>query len=296
MTKKRLIRFAIVAAAALVALLGALYGLGCLRQFVVSVLGPRPRPPFKIIPHEHLEFAVSSWLGDSGTIKVDVSPLLALDDGRKAYRITYSFATSDKISAVYLLKGQASVLVDALTLAPYEYEEQIISGFGVTGGHAKHTKLVYDQTNHEIHYYKERDKDEKGVKDGKIELRLRSTRKIPPNAQHFTSLLYLVRDLAIQPGGRIEALISDAKHDLAVQASAAGEKDYEAPSGEKRKALVLKTASDFGKPEIKESDFSIWLDKAERFPVRLDAATKWGTISARLVKRTIIKDPATESK
>ncbi len=35
------------------------------------------------------------------------------------------------------------------------------------------------------------------------------------------------------------------------------------------------------------STFDIWLDKEERYPVRMEVKVKWGTVKLKLVKRTI---------
>ncbi len=270
--------------ALLVLAVAGLYLYGLWRQSGRQV---EPRLLVKILPCERLLYDVTSPLGESGTITVEVSPLLTLEDGRNAYRITYTLHTVPAVAAIYVLKGQVTTLIDARTLLPLEYEQQVVSGLGIKGGERKHEKLVYDRTAHTLTYYKEPDGQE-GV------WRLKNTRPIPPDAQHFTSLFYFIRDINMQPDGQLNATISDRKRDFPVIAAVLREEDYEAPDGATRQAVVLHTKSDFGKEEVQGADFLIWLDKEDRYPVRIDAKTKWGTISGKLVNRTIIT-PSSET-
>jgi len=272
-----------LAAAVLVLALSGLFGLGYIRQLACRGV----RPSFKIIPHERLLFTVSSPLGDAGSITVDVSPLLTLPNSAPAYRITYTFETSPNISAVYVVKGQTSALLDAATLLPIEYEENFTSGLGVTGGDDKHKKLVYDQTNHHLQYYAE------DGKTGRLVAK-KPPRPIPPDAQHFATMIYYIRDLPMEPGQQLSVVMSDRKNDLTVRAAVLREDNYTALDGSTRKALVLRTVADFGNENLKGSEFEIWLDREFRFPVRLDAKTRFGTISGKLVQRTILQDAASE--
>jgi membrane-associated phospholipid phosphatase len=240
---------------------------------------------FKQLPQERLTYQVTSWLGNTGSVIAEVGPLQHLPDGTAAYRITYTLRTTDHVSNVYVLKGQVSTLVDAATLLPLEYEQQTVSGLGITGGEDKHRKLVYNRDENKISYYEEKKKTQKMV--------LKRTRRIPENAHHFASLLYFIRCRRIQLHENIQLMVSDRKRDVSVRALVLRQEPYRTPYGTRRMALVIQTSSDFGHEEMKAASMRIWLDKEERFPVRLDARIKWGTISARLLKRTVNGEPST---
>ena len=274
---RRLVCAAVVALAAF-AILGGVYCAGWLRS-----PGGGHRSHFKILPSEHIEYRATSWLGEAGTITVDVGPLQKHKDGSASYRIVYTLETSEKVSAIYIMKGQITALVDAKTLLPIEFEEKMRTGLAISGGKDKHQKLVYDRVRNEVKYYKRRRKSETK------ELRFKGVRKIPPNSHHFTSLLYYIRFIKFEPGKEVSVLMSDRKRDVTIKASVLREKDYEAPDGTVRKAVVLKTVTDFGKEDIKGSTFHIWLDKEERYPVRMQVKLKWGTVKVKLVRRTIKK-------
>lgn len=274
----------IAAAIAVFALLGGVYCSGWLRESDHV----DHRSHFKILPSEHLEYRASSWMGETGTVTVDVGPLTKHKDGSASYRIIYTLETSKKVSAVYIMKGQVTALIDAKTMLPLEAEEQMRTGLAISGGEDKHTKLVYDRTKNEVTYYKRRRKSENK------ELRFKDARKIPPDTHHFTSLLYYVRFVDIEPGREVAVPMSDRKRDLTIKASVLREEDYKALDGTTRKAIVLKTVTDFGKEDIKDSTVHMWLDKEERYLVRIKVKLKWGTVKLELVKRTLKEDGATQ--
>ncbi len=272
-----------VIALGVIVLVAVLYLAGWLRQAGDAA----HRSHFKTFPCERMRYDVVSWVGKTGSVEIEVSPLLEELPGPPAYRIVYTLQTTPAVSAVYAVKGQMSVLVDAGTLLPREYEERMTTGPGIMGGHNKHNKFVYNQVKHELLYYKEKDK-QKG-------LELRRTRQIPPNAQHFGSLLYFLRYAPLKPGDDINIVVSGKSRDETTNVSVLRHEDYVTPDGRKGEAIALKADSNFGKEEMEGVTFLAWLDKSERFLVRLDAKTKWGTISARLVKRTVLKDAALEA-
>lgn len=280
MIRPRWTRYAVGALLALVAVVAALYAAGWIRQ---AHRGPR-NAPFKLIPGERLDYAVTSWL-IRGIITVDVSPLLTLDDGTRAHRIVYTLKPDDTVSAGYVMRGQLSMILDTATLLPIEYEERMTTGLAITGGRPKRKKLVYDRVNGTVLYYKSKNGDE---------LQYRRKREIPPNTHHLASLPYYFRVVAMKPGDVVSVDISDRKRDVTISADVLREEDYVAWDGSTRTALVLKTVTDFGKEDIGDTEFFVWLDKAERFLVRLDATTRLGTISAKLVKRDIVRSASAD--
>ena len=282
---RRLVRW-VAAALAVFALFGGVYCAGWLRESD----NIDHRSHFKVLPTEHLEYQASSWLGEAGTITVDVGPLTKLEDGTASYRIVYTLEASKTVSAIYIMKGQVTAVVDARTLLPIEFEEQMRTGLAIRGGRDKHKKLVYNRNTNKVDYYKI-DKKSKTK-----ELKYSRSRQVPPNTHHFTSLLYFIRFVDFKPGEEVAVLMSDRKRDLTITASVLREADYKALDGTTRKAIVLKTVTDFGKEDIKDSTFNIWLDKKERHPVRMSAKLKWGTVKLKLVKRTIKKAPAKASQ
>lgn len=276
----------VLSVAAWVALVAALlaaglYFVGWLRQ-----RGAETHRPFKSIPVERLTYHVTSWLGESGTLVAEVGPLRERPDASGAYRVVYTLETADEISAAYVLRGQVTALLDAATLLPLEYEEKIISGLGVTGGREKHKKCVYDHARHTLSYYRDRGHG----------LELRDARDIPPGAQHYASLAYWLRAASLTPNARFEVPLSLERQDLAVALEVLREEPYAAPNGDARTAVVLRCATNFGHEEIEGAEFRIWLDQAERFVVRVDAATPWGTISVGLTERRVFQEPSTASK
>jgi|GEM_PF-7064214 len=281
MVPPRWTRYAAGAPLVIVAVVAALYAAGWIRQ---AHRGPR-NIPFKLTPGEHLEYAVAAWFG-TGTIIVDVSPLLTLDNGTPACRIVYTLKPDEAVSAGYLIKGQLSMILDAATLLPIEYEERLTTGLGFMGGHVKHKKLVYDRTNNTVLYYKSKNGDE---------LQYSRKRSIPPNTHHLASMPYYFRVAAMKPGDVVSVDISDRKRDLTIRADVLREEPYAAPDGSTRAALVLKTVTDFGREDAGNTEFVASLDKEERFLVRLDAKTRWGTISAQLVKRDIARSASADA-
>ena len=282
MAKHRwLVRFA-AAALVVLALLGGVYCAGWLKE----PDNIDHRSHFKMLPSEHLEYRASSWMGETGTVTVDVGPLTKQEDGSGSYRIVYTLETSKKVSAVYIMKGQVTAVIDARSLLPLEFEEKMRTGLAIKGGRDKHKKLVYNRDANKVDYYKiDKKSDDKT-------LRYNRSRRIPPNAHHFTSLLYYIRFVDFEPGKEVAVPMADRKRDLTIKASVLKEKDYEALDGTKRKAVVLKTVTNFGKEDIKGSTFYIWLDKEDRYPVHIEAKLKWGTVTLKLVKRTIKEAPA----
>jgi len=277
MAEHRRIVCATVAALIVFALLGGVYCTGWLRESGTI----DHRAHFKILPSEHLEYRASSWMGETGIITVDVGPLQKHGDGSGTYRIVYTLESSKKVSAVYIMKGQVTAVVDARTLLPLEFEEKMRTGLAVKGGRDKHKKLVYDRNTNQVAYYKVRRRAEDKS------LVFKSSRRIPPDSHHYASLLYYMRFVDFKPGQAISIPMSDRKRDLTIKASVVREEDYKALDGSTRKAVLLKTVTDFGKEDIKDSTFDIWLDKEERYPVRMEVKVKWGTVKLKLVKRTI---------
>ncbi len=276
------------AAAILVALalIGSLYRAGWRKE----TGNTDHRSYFKILPGEHLEYEATSYMGAAGTVMVDVAPLMKHDDGSGSYRITYTLESSKKVSAIYVMKGQVVAIVDATTLLPIEFEEKMRTGLAIKGAEYKHKKLVYDRTKNEVAYYKLRKKSEN--KD----LRFKGVRPIPPDSHHFTSLLYYMRFIDFTPGKEVLIPMSDRKRDLTIKVTVHREKDYESHDGTTRKAIVLETVTDFGKEDMEGAKFRIWLDKKERYPVRIRTDLKWGTVKLKLVKRTVKEAPAGASK
>jgi len=276
----------VLSVAARVALLAALLAAGLYLVGWLRQRGAETHRPFKSIPVERLTYHVTSWLGESGTLVAEVGPLRERPDGSGAYRVVYTLETADAISAAYVLKGQVTVLLDAATLLPLEYEEKLITGLGVTGGREKHKKFVYDHARHTLTYYRDRGHG----------LELRRARAIPPGAQHYASLAYWLRAASLTPNGRLEVPVSVKRRDLTVALEVLREEPYEAPNSSVRTAVVLRCATSFGHEDIEGAEFRVWLDRAERFVVRVDAATPWGTISAELTERRVLQEPSTTSQ
>ncbi len=281
---RRLVVSAAVALA-FVAVFGGVYCAGWLRGSAWL----DHRSHFKVLPTERLEYTATSWLGEAGTATVDVSPLEEHPDGSGTYRIIYTLGTSKKVSAIYVMKGQISATIDAKTLLPLEVEEKMRTGLAVKADD-KHVKLVYDRAANVVKYYKRRRDDEEGT------LSYKRSRPIPPDSHHFTSLLYFIRFMEFKPGRAVSVLMSDRKRDVTIKTEVLREREYDSPDGTKRAALVLQTVTDFGKEDIKGSTFTIWLDKKERYPVRVIAKLKWGTARLKLVKRTVGAKPEPETR
>lgn len=290
MGRRKFLRRGVLAVAALVALLGGLYAVSYIRQ------GRKkdPTPLFKLFPQEHLMYDVLYGTTKTGTVTVSLSGLLEQPDGSRAYRVSYQVKTVRAVGAVYRVDGHISVLIDAATLLPIEYEEKLTKGT-LFKENARHRKYVYDRVNDELRYYRKKDENER------FKLR-RKPRKIPSDAHHYTSLLYFIRSVPLKLDSHFTATISDRKKDITVKLSVIREEDYVALSGERRTALVLGAALVATEEEIKDADpptwlsrSELWLDKEERFPVRLDAKTKWGTMSAKLVERVITEDPSSQT-
>jgi len=290
MVKRRLLRWTALALAVAVTLLGGLYLASYIRQ------GRKKEPPplFKVFPRERLTYDILYGTTKAGTVTVRLSGLLDRPAGSRAYRVSYQVKTVRAVGAVYRVDGHISVLIDAATLLPIEYEEKLTKGT-LFKEKTRHRRYVYDRVNHELRYYR------KKSENGGFKLR-RKPRKIPSGAQHYTSLLYFIRSVPLETGTNFSATISDRKKDITVGLSVIREENYTAPSGEQRKAVVLRATLVASEDQIKEADppdwlnkSELWLDKEEHFPVRLDATTRWGTMAARLAQRTLLEDPASQA-
>ena len=296
MTKRQWSLVGLYAVLVLILLPVGFYAAGWIRQQVIEEpkpLVPRPptnpspgkvppgwRVPCKRLPAEHLAYNIAFQGAASGTATLATGPLTKHEDGRPAYRVVCTIRTNDRISALYVLRGQAIVLLDAATLLPIEFEHKVASGLAISS-RIKHRKLVYDQAGHQLHYYKA--KDDTGPE-------FRRSRNIPPDAHHYLSLLYFLRHAPLDVGKTLTAMTAEKKRDVPIEVRVLREEDYSLPSGERRRALVLETRSDLGKEEMQGARFRAWLDRADRFLLRLDVKTKWGTISATLTERTVTGD------
>ena len=285
MRRRRAILWAAGAVGAAAAVFALLYGGGWLRQLIAPA---RPTLPFKILPNERMTYRVTAGLGDAGTVVVDVGPLERRPVAdRPSYRITYTLRPTEAMSAAYLMKGQVSVLVDAVTLLPIEYEEQLISGLGISGGTPRHQKFVFDRPHRLLHYYK--------AKDGKGPLRLRRKRPLAADGHHLTSLIYSIRHRTLRPGDTFTLTVSSKRKDRPVDFRVARTESVPGPGGGLRQAAVVyaevASEDDAAKPNI----YTVWVDTQEGYPVRLDLATNLGRISAMLVSRTLTGAPQTQA-
>ncbi|MFO7899738.1 MAG: DUF3108 domain-containing protein [Planctomycetota bacterium] len=292
MTRKRLLKIgAGVLAAILLAMLGY-YVAGRIRQAHVG--DPEPlvrdgeehptndreppaRPTYKALPRERLRYDVTSRLGKSGEVAIAVGPPRKHDDRRATYRVTCDLATSEAVSSVYVLKGQLTAVLDAETLLPLEFEERVNSGLAITSD-IKHKKLVYDQDAHVLRAYE----DEGAGLQPRGE-----PREIPANAHHYLSMPYFIRHLPLSPGASFDLVLSGRKRDAVAALSVLREEELTLPSGGTRPALVAEITCDVTEKLMKGARFVVWLDKAERYPLRIDAHLKVGTITATLTERAV---------
>ena len=298
MAQHRRTVYAAAAILVILALLGGLYYIGWLKETGNTehrkYFKPPPGEGLKYLPGERLEYrAVLTRLGvskDAGTIEINVDPLAKQKDGSVSYRITYTVESSEAVSAVYVMKGQVVAIVDAETLLPLEFEAKMRTGLAIKGAEYKHKRLVYNRDTNKVEYYRAI----RGSKD-RTPVFIRS-RQVPPDAQHFSSLFYFIRFVDFKSGEEVLIPMSDRKRDMTIKASVLREKDYEAFDGTTRKAIVLKTVTDFGKEEMEGAAYRIWLDKKDRYPVRIKADVEWGKVDLKLVKRTVKEAPAGASK
>ena len=286
-----------MAAVAVVALPAAWYVIGWARQRLdtrpppalttmpATQAAPARRPPaFKRVRSEHLRYTVAAKDVPLGAISIDIGPLTTHAAESPVYPVTYSLQTNEAFSPVYILTGEARVLLDAGTLLPLEYEHRVRSGPGVTGGREKYRKLEFDRTRHVLRCF-EKEKDQ-------AELTVRKPRPIPAGSHHFASVLFFLRHAPLKVGTTRALVVVSRKRNVSVRAAVLREEPYQLTDGTKGTAVVLLSQTDFGKKAIRNAEFRAWLDKAERFLVRLDVQIAWGTITATLVERTPGEGPA----
>ncbi len=237
----------------------------------------RMPPDHKPLPRERLRYEITTPLGKSGELVLAVGPDGQRGEGRAAYRVTASVATSPAVSSVYVVEGQITSLIDARTLLPIEYAERVHYGFAVAIDRS-HKKLVYERSPASVTAY-----EDKG--DG-LELR-DGPRSIPPDAHHFMSIPYYLRHRPMAPGDSFEMVASDRKRDVVAHISVLREEPVELPAGETRDALVIEVRSDLTRRLWKGARLLVWVDKAEGYPHRIDASMALGTITATLAERTV---------
>jgi len=241
--------------------------------------------PSRIFPHEQLDYAVTSWVGNAATIAVNVGPQCLTEDGAPAHFVTYTINTVGLMSRIYIIRGRVTALIDAETLLPYEYAENVKAGVGITGGSIKRIKLEFDRSENLLRYYRaERDRRP---------IAFRRSREIPPDTHHLSSLLYFFRYYDdYEVGKEITVPMSDRKRDFHIIATVLREENYVTSPGLSEAAYVLEMDTDFGSDAVRQTSLTVWLDKREHYPVRLDARTRWGRISASLVRRTVTENDA----
>jgi uncharacterized protein DUF3108 len=248
---------------------------------------PKPLPP-KAFRRERLVYSISSWLGNSGTVTLEIGPLITDDSGRRFYQMNIELETNKTTSAIYVMKGTAAVAFDAVTLLPLVYEQNIRSGMGITGGKIRRRKLLFDQEKHTLDYWKAKGKDG--------ELKHRRQRKIPEGAHHFLTIIPMFQHTPLKAGQKLEFTTTDRKRDMRITGSVLREEPYDDIHGKKRTALVLETTTDLGKEDVEGGSLLIWLDEESHIPVRLDVKIPLGTMTGKLVSRTEIKEPAPKAK
>jgi hypothetical protein len=248
---------------------------------------PEP-PPVKQFPRERLVYSVTSWLGRSGGITMEIGPLSKTPEGRPFYEMQLTLETNQVTSAIYVMKGTVAVAFDAVSLLPLIYEQNIRSGLGITGGSVRRKKLQFDHQNRLLKYWKA-----KGSKD---ELKYQRQRVFPEGAHHFLTLLIALRHTELKAGDTMKYVTLDRKRDIEVTGSVLREEHYRDLKGQRQTALVLETRTDFGKEEMEQGVFLIWVDKASHIPVQLEVEIPLGTMTAKLERRIEIAEPVPEPR
>lgn len=256
-------------------ILGGSYARSCMGASEIYM------PGIKLLEREVLTYRIDSWLGHSGDITMETGQLHMLADGTPVYDLTYTISTSPRASRLYILRGRINVVMDASNYLPIQYDENMKSGLGLTGGgDYEYRKLIYKRDENLMLSYKVENID--GVPG--------RGRRIPPNSHHFTTLIPVLMSTPLSEGKNLNFVLADRKNDATIRATVVRKEQYTNFDGTTRNAFVVSTTTDFGQDSIKGTKFEIWLDDEYQYPVRIDAKTKWGKITATLTGRTAIKD------
>jgi hypothetical protein len=171
-----------------------------------------------------------------------------------AYQITVEGRPIPMLANLYRLYYRMDSLLDSATLLPRRtvfYAEE--------GSNKRTATTEFDRATRKASF------DVKGETSGRLEF------AIPPQVQDGISALYVLRAMALKPGGRITLPIADEGLVYSARADVTGTERVTVPLGEFTASVLKMTITDpAGQPAASNS--AVWISNdARRLPLRMQA-------------------------
>ena len=221
---------------------------------------------------ETLTYAMS-WGPFAGGVMTITSSTPVAFAGHTAYRIELSAISNDFISNFFVVRDSIISWIDARTLESLRYEKHTVEGKRVD--------------------------DERIDFDHQEKVARRGTRVIPFAPPVFDSLsaVYYLRALALPPPEPIELEVVSGKHAYRLEVDVEGLEMVKTPAGLFHARKVHPKMKGEGLLR-KQADLWLWFtDDERRVPVMIRSKLNFGTLTAKLVRRSIAEaSPPDERK
>ncbi|MCB0356839.1 MAG: DUF3108 domain-containing protein [Bdellovibrionales bacterium] len=232
-------------------------------------VGRRPIvDPFQ--PGEVVEMAVTYFNMAAGYLKFKVNPFVTVNK-RKSYDFQVEVKSSKVFSYFYAVDDKAQTFVD--------YEDLIPSSYTIDVKETKQLKDIrsfFDFNNKKAVYW------EKKVKKGEEEQNKKKEWQIAEYSQNVVSAIYYLRTFQLKPGKSLAFRVADAGKNLVFTGEVLRKEKLQTELGEFN-TVVVKPKLEMDGVFKQMGDIFIWLTDDERkFPVRIDAKIKIGTLVLKL--------------
>ena len=219
---------------------------------------------------EEVELAVTYFNMAAGYMTLKVNPFVQVN-GKKSYDFTVAVKSSKVFSYFYAVDDLAQTFVDFEEMVPSSYTIDVKETVQL-----KDIRSFFDFSTQQGVYW------EKKIAKGKPEENKKREWKIEPFSQNVVSAIFYLRTFDLQPGTTVEYKVADMGKNLSFKGEVLRREKISTEVGE-LDTVVVKPAFEIDGVFKQVGDVFIWLTDDERkFPVRIDAKIKIGTLVLKL--------------
>ena len=232
-------------------------------------IGRRPEvDPFQV--GEEVELAVTYFNMAAGYMKLRVNPFVQVND-RKSYNFSVSVKSSKVFSYFYAVDDLAETFVDYEELIPSTYTIKVKES-----NQLKDIRSFFDFEKGKGFYW------EKKKAKGKPEQNKKKEWEIESYAQNVISAIFYLRNFKLEVGKKLSFRVADAGKNLIFRGEVLRKEKLKTEAGE-FDTIVVQPRFEIDGAFKQVGDVFIWLtDDDRKFPIRIDAKIKIGTLVLKL--------------
>ena len=235
-----------------------------------------PERPFEA--GEHLLYDLT-WMGiAAGQATISLRGI-GLVEGRPVYQAVSSARSNDFISSFYEVRDTTVSFFDVETLHSWRFEKHLNEG-----GNHKSEYVVHDRETNTATFYRHKDD----------ELKKRRVVETPGPVHDPLSAVYYLRTVPLNVGEEVSIDVCADKKNSKLVVAVKEKTTLDLGKLGKVKAILVEPRMEFEGIFVAKADtqIRIWLEEGSGVPLKLAVDIPIGAITATLVERRVVPDPA----